>query len=185
MDTKQHATQKKWVKEEIKEEIRKYRIRNKNDFCKLFSNVSARSVNIKHSTDRKYTYYSTMQHINGIPVYGSMTSVSTDRNGNIQSLNCASSALSSKSVFKPKTADTKALAGICKLQRNHSMTMPVSMIYDPKLLNTSGEARLVWMFDVKLHGNPVKRYFVNQHDMRIVRIVPLTPPMDPEKKKWK
>ena len=25
MDTKQHATQKKWVKEEIKEEIRKYR----------------------------------------------------------------------------------------------------------------------------------------------------------------
>lgn len=153
-------------------------VRSKEDFIKLFDNPEE-LANIKirdfktENPQMNGKIFTAVQKIRNVTVYGSFVKVRTFANGLIHSVECIFSENGRKLDCSAKTFSEELKKKIFHDKKNWNISKPVTLIYDPVLVDDQGEAALVWMIDIDDGQMQAQRYFISQKDGRVIVKLPL------------
>ena len=156
-----------------KANLNRVRIKNTKDFINLFDHPEELyNVKVEDFTPENPQLhgkiFTAIQKIKKIDVYASYVKVQTFSNGLIRNVEYSFSdegrTLDCK--VKPFSEDLKKL--IADKKGNCKFSEPVTLIYDPVLVNDQGNPFLVWLVDVNAGEHDAMRYFISQKDNQIV-----------------
>ena len=114
-----------------------------------------------------------MQQIGDLPVYGSLVRVQTLKDGHIRSIEYNFSETARKLRAVPQKFPESLSKSLLQKTAGGKLVNPQSMIYDPVLTNSTGEAQLIWYVELHSNDTPVARYFITQKDHKVLRTIPM------------
>ena len=152
-------------------------IRNAGDL-RAFAGLDEKTVimerTLSGSTGQKKKSYTFRQEINGVPVAGSSITLQTDADGRITFANCNISLRAKKLEAAKTDLPDKLLKNFTSDPRIRHVSKAESVIYDPELMQKTGDAVPAWQIDVTHVTHQTKRYFICQKTGKTVFSYPLT-----------
>ena len=156
-----------------KTDLNRIKINSTGDFIKLFDHpeelydVKVEDF-IPANPKLRGKIFTAGQKIKKLAVYAAYVKVQTFSDGLIRSVEYSFSDAGRNLDCKVKPFPENLKKLLAGKRNNCTFSEPVTLIYDPVLVNDQGKPFPVWLVDVNAEGHDAMRYFISQKNNQIV-----------------